>query len=103
MEGFVPASKMQLKRFCLMACNGDPKKAQEMYDYYAKDITLPDFDPVTPSTFTQVKDGFKDFMSFVRENQNELVQGYSFIQQLIANKGALPPVAPPSESLPPIN
>lgn len=104
MENFVPTSKIQLKRFCAVACEGDLEKAAAMYEYYIKDINLPDFEPVVPTTMDQVKAGIKDIMSFVKNNQNELLQGYSFIQQAIANKG-LPPIQtpPPTEPLPPIN
>ena len=104
-ENFVPTSKMQLKRVCLAYHRGDTKKAQEMYDYYAKDIDLPDTDPVTPTTFEQVKNGALGLVGFIRDNQNELLQGYNILHYMITNKGALPTIEPtaPAAELPPIN
>ena len=105
-ENFVPTSKMQLKRVCLAYHKGDTKKAQEMYDYYSKDIELPDTDPVTPTTFEQVKNGALGLMGFIKDNQNELLQGYNILHYMITNKGALPtiePTTPPTTELPPIN
>ena len=32
-------------------------------------------------------------MSWIKDNQNTLLQGYEFIRQLIANKGILPTLA----------
>ena len=108
-QNFRPTSKIQLKQICQWYCNGDIKRAQEMYDYYTKDIQLPDFDPVQPTTIQQLKESANDLMNWVNKNQNTLVQGYEFIRQLIVNKGALPVInavekeAEVSESLPPIN
>lgn len=105
-ENFVPTSKMQLKRVCLAYHRGDTKKAQEMYEYYAKDIDLPDVDPVAPTTLEQVKSGALGIVGFIKENQNELLQGYNILHYMFNNKGALPAIessAPEIEELPPIN
>lgn len=64
-----------------------------MYEYYSKDIELPDFDPMPPTWQQQVKDNANGFMSWIKDNQNTLLQGYEFIRQLIANKGILPTLA----------
>ena len=104
-ENFIPTSKVQLKRACLLYHRGDIKKAQEMYEYYSKDIDLPDVDPVQPTTLEQVKNGAVGFMDFVKEHQGDLMQGYNLIHHMITNKGELPTmeVAPPDDTLPPIN
>lgn len=108
-QNFKPTSKIQLKQVCQWFCNGDIKKAQEMYDYYAKDINLPDFDPVPPTWQQQVKDGANGVMSWIKDNQNTLTQGYEFIRQIIVNKGQLPAitaaedVAEDAEPIPSIN
>ena len=108
-QNFIPTSKMQLKQACHWYCNGDFKKAQEMYDFYTKDIELPDFDPVPPTWQQQVKDGANGLMDWVKQNQNTLSQVYEFIRQVIANKGQLPSLATnveevvESEQVPPIN
>lgn len=89
-KSFKPTSKMQLKQVCQWYCNGDIKKAQEMYEYYAKDIELPDFDPV-PETWQQsVKNNANGLMGWLRENKDTLSQGYQLLYQIIANKGKLP-------------
>ena len=79
-----PTSKATLKMQCLMVCKGDIDEAMKLYDYFAKDMPdLPDYDRPQPT----------------------LQQAYQFVQQVIANKGVLPAVAPepPAEPLPPIN
>lgn len=106
LENFIPTSKVQLKRVCLACCEGDFKKAQEMYEYYSKDINLPDTDPVAPTTLEQVKSNALGFMSFIRDNQNELLQGYNILHYMFTNKGALPMMeaaTAPEAELPPIN
>lgn len=99
LQDFRPTSKIQLKQFCQWYHNGDIKKAQELYEYYAKDIDLPDFDPVPPTWQQQVKDNANGFMSWIKENQNTLTQGYEFIRQMIANKGALPSIVSAEEEI----
>jgi len=108
-QNFRPTSKVQLKQVCQWYCNGDLKKAQEMYDFYAKDINLPDFDPIPPTWQQQVKDGANGVMDWVKQNQNTLSQVYEFIRQVIVNKGQLPTLTTDveevaeSEQIPPIN
>ena len=98
-KDFRPTSKVQLKQFCQWYHNGDIKKAQELYEYYAKDIELPDFDPVPPTWQQQVKDNANGFMSWIKENQDTLTQGYEFIRQIIANKGKLPSLVAAEEEI----
>lgn len=99
LQNFKPTSKVQLKQACQWYCNGDFKRAQEMYDFYVKDIELPDFDPVPPTWQQQVKDGANGFMGWLKENQNTLSQGYEFIRQIIVNKGQLPVLASEAEEV----
>lgn len=96
---FKPTSKVQLKQACQWYCNGDFKKAQEMYDFYAKDIDLPDFDPIPPTWQQQVKDGANGLLGWFKENQNTLSQGYELIRQLIVNKGQLPAIVSDAEEI----
>lgn len=85
-QAFVPTSKAQLLQVAMWYHKGDVKKAQEMVDFYLNNITLPDNDPVPPTWVDQAKSIF----GWVKDNQNELVQGYEFIRSVIQNKGALP-------------
>lgn len=105
LRNYVPTSKAQLLQMAIDHNQGDLKKAQEMFDFYAKNLDLPDFDPVNPSFMQQVKTNASGFFSWIKENQGDLVQGYQFIRSIIINKGALPDfgVSAPSEQLPPIN
>ena len=105
-QNFVPTSKAQLLQVAMFYSNGDLKKAQEMFDFYAKNLELPNFDPVTPTFMQQVKSGASDLFTWIKENQGDLVNGYELIRSIIQNKGALPEGAAmpqPAEQLPSIN
>lgn len=104
-KNYIPTSKAQLLQVAMYYCKGDIAKAQEMFDFYAKNLDLPDLDPVPPTFIKQVKTGASDIFSWIKENQNDLVQGYQLIYSIIKNKGALPiaPEAAAAEPLPPIN
>jgi len=104
-QNYVPTSKAQLLQVAMYFNKGDISKAQEMFDFYSKNLNLPDFDPLTPTFMQQVKSGASDIYTWVKENQNDLIQGYEFIHSIIKNKGELPIIQePPSVSpLPDIN
>lgn len=91
-QNYVPTSKAQLLQVAMFFNNGDIKKAQEMFDFYAKNLDLPDFDPIAPSFMQQVKSGASDLFSWIKENQGDIVNGYQFIQSVIQNRGAIAPV-----------
>ena len=101
-QNYVPTSKAQLIQVAMYFNKGDVSKAQEMVDFYTKNLDLPDFDPVAPTFMQQVKSNASSLFEWVKENQGDIVKGYQFVQQVIANKGVIPPVAE-SEPLPPIN
>ena len=101
-QNFVPTSKAQLIQVAMYMNNGNVQKAQEFVDFYAKNLDLPDFDPITPTLMQQIKSGASDIFSWVKENQGDLVQGYQFIQSIIKNKGVVPTDVPTSP-LPNIN
>lgn len=94
----VPTSKMALKTSCMQACGGDIDKAEKLYDYYIKGISeLPDFDPIRPSTFEQVKAMAGDIFGWLDQN-GEKVSG---LLQMI--RGAAAPAAgTPPPGVPPI-
>ena len=101
---YVPTSKAQLLQVAMYMNKGNIEKAQEMYDFYSKNLELPDFDPVTPTFIQQMKSGASDLFSWIKSNQGDIVNGYQFIQSIIANKGALPQITEdPVEPLPVIN
>jgi len=105
-QNYVPTSKAQLLQVAMYYNKGDIQKAQEMYDFYAKNLELPDFDPVAPTFMQQVKRNAGDMFAWVKENQNDIMQGYQMIYSIIKNKGALPVgevAGTAAEPLPPIN
>ena len=102
-QNYVPTSKAQLLQVAMFFNKGDIQKAQEMFDFYNKNLDLPDFDPVSPTFMQQVRSNASDLFSWIKENQGDLVKGYQFIQGVIKNKGELPMAAEAVEPLPNIN
>ena len=102
-QSYIPTSKAQLIQVAMWFHNGNVEKAQEMVDFYTKNMELPDFDPISPTFMQQVKTGANDLFSWIKENQGDLVKGYQFIQGVIKNKGELPMAAEAVEPLPNIN
>lgn len=104
-QSYIPTSKAQLIQAAMWYHKGDMQKAQEMVDFYTKNIpNLPDFDPVHPSFMQQVKSNATSLFTFLKENQGDLINGYQIIQSIIQNKGIIPQVAEATEeALPPIN
>ena len=105
-QNYVPTSKAQLLQVAMYFNKGDLQKAQEMFDFYAKNLDLPDFDPVSPTFMQQVKGGASELYSWIKENQGEIIKGYQFIQTVIKNKGVIPfadATDTVAEPLPPIN
>jgi len=96
-QHYIPTSKAQLIQVAMYMHNGDTQKAQELFDFYNKNLNLPDFDPVPPTFLQQAKDTVGGFFAWVKENQNELVNGCQFISTLIQNKGILPTIATGAE------
>lgn len=104
-QNYVPTSKAQLLQVAMFLNRGNVEKAQEMFDFYEKNLNLPDFDPVAHTFMQQVKGGASDLFSWIKENQGDLIQGYQFIHSVIKNKGELPVISdvPTGEPLQPIN
>ena len=103
LQNFTPTSKAQLIQVSMYINKGDVSKAQEFFDFYAKNLDLPDFDPVQPTFMQQLKDSATELYAWIKENQSDIVQGYQFIQGIVKNHGAIPPAEPVGEPLPPIN
>lgn len=103
-QSYIPTSKAQLIQVAMWYHKGDVQKAQEMVDFYKKNMNLPDFDPVSPTFMQQLKTNASDVFTWVKENQSDIVQGYQLIYSIIKNKGALPIASDvTAEPLPPIN
>lgn len=95
-QNYVPTSKAQLLQVAMYMNKGDIQKAQEFFDFYSKNINLPDFDPIAPTFMQQFRANASGVFSWIKENQGDLVQGYQFILAIIKNKGELP-IAPIAE------
>ena len=81
----------------LAIANGDLKKATEMYDFFAKDMQLPDTDPVVPTTFQQIKETAGTILGWFNEHQDDVTRTFNFIQSIrkgepIINTPTTPPV-----------
>ena len=101
-QGLKATSKSSLKLQCLFCAKGDLKEAKELYDFFAADMpNLP-----VPLTWQQnTAQTINGIMDWLKNNGPTIQQAYQYVQQIIANKGVLPPITPeaPVEPLPPIN
>lgn len=103
-----PTSKATLKMQCLMVCKGDIDEALKLYDFFARDMPdLPDFDRPAPTWQQNTADTVNGVMNWLKDNGPSIQQAYQFVQQVIANRGVIPPVTPDieeaAEPLPEIN
>lgn len=100
-QNFRPTSKAQLLQVAMWYHKGDTEKAQQMVDFYTKNMDLPDFDPAPPTWQENTKNTINGFMGWIKENQDTLAQGYQFIQEVVARRG-LPPITTPTEPVNPL-
>lgn len=99
-----PTSKASLKMQCLLTCNGDLEKATKLYDFMIKDMEdLPMFDVQPPTTMQQVKETIGQGMGWLKENQNEIMQGIEWIRSMFGKGGGMPPNGATPSPIPPIN
>lgn len=101
MRAIKPTSKLSLKLSCLAISNGDVEKADKMYDYFAKDMELPDVDPIAPTTFQQVKDTAGTVFGWLKQNKDDVTQAVSYVQALRSGQPIISQPAAPLD-LPPL-
>ena len=102
MEAIVPTSKMSLKMSCIRACGKDIKAAEQLYDFFVKDMpSLPDFDAVPPSPMKQITDGAMKVFGWIDKNQDKLAGYYNLFQQMRTGNPVTPPVQDVSGVPPP--
>lgn len=96
-------SKDALKRTALMAANNDIKKATEIYEFFMKDMPgIPDFEPVQPTTFNQIKDTAVQIFQWSRDNQDQIVGTINMVLQMMGKDPiGMPPTVVPTEVPPP--
>ena len=97
-----PSSKMALKMSCLQSANGDVAKAKELYDYLSEGVeAMPDYPIQQPSFMQQAQQAVGSFFGFLKENQGDLMQAWSFIQSM---RGGQPiPMPPAAPAVPPVD
>lgn len=96
-----PSSKIALKMSCLQQANGDVKKAKELYDFLSEDMgTMPEYPIQQPSSMQQFKETVGGLFGWVKENQNDLMNTWNFIQSMRGG-GAMPTPTPAAE-IPPL-
>lgn len=97
------SSKMALKMSCLQTANGDVRKAQELYAFLSEGIeSMPDYTAQKPSLIQQAQQSVGSLFGWVKENKDDLVQAWNFIQSM--RGGSAIPVTPtvPPADIPPI-
>lgn len=93
-------SKDALKRSALMMCEGDIKKATEIYEFFIKDVeSMPDFDTPPTPFLEQAKSTVGEVFGFLDENKDKLMGAWEFIKSMRGGGGT--PAAPASP-LPPL-
>lgn len=88
---------MSLKASCISACGNDIEKAAQLYDFFAKDVKLPDFDIPKPTAYQQVKSIAGEIFGWIDGNQDKIAGAYNFIQSVRHGK----PVEMPDNGTPP--
>ena len=93
---------MSLKMSCIRACGKDIKAAEQLYDFFVKDMPgLPDFDVVPPSPMKQAVDMIGKAFGWIDKNQDKLAGYYNLFQQMRTGNSVTPPVQDVSGVPPP--
>ena len=99
----VPTSKVSLKMSCLHSCNGDIEKAEKLYQYLSEGLEdLPTFDPIQPTTMQQARTILSDGFTWVKDNQETIVNWVSFFKDTFG-KGGGSGATQSVNAIPPIN
>jgi hypothetical protein len=93
-------SKDALKRSALMMCDGDIKKATEIYEFFMKDVeNMPDFDTPPAPFIEQAKSTVGEVFGFFDQNKDKIISAIDLIKSMRGGGGA-PPI--PNQPLPPL-
>ena len=97
-----PSSKMALRMTCLEQAKGDVKKARELYDYLSEGMeSMPEYPLPKPTLMQQAQQTFGGIFGWVKENQNDLMQAWNFVQTLRGGQPIAMPM-PPAAGAPPV-
>ena len=96
-------SKEALKRTALVVANYDIKKANEIYDYFAKDMPdLPTVEPAMPNAFDQFKTTAANMIQWGSQNQDMIVGAINTVLGMMGkNPISFPVAAAASVEVPP--
>ena len=88
------SSKEALLRSALAASGNYIRKASEICDYVLKVLpNLPEVDPVTPTTFEQMKTTALDIINWGKENQDQIVNVISMVRQFMGKGSTAAPAS----------
>ena len=88
---------------CLQTANGDVKKAQELYTFLSEGMeSMPEYPVQKPTTMQQIQQTVGGVFGWVKENQNDLVQAWNFIQSMRGGQPIAMPM-PPTPPVPPVD
>lgn len=101
------SSKITLKMSCVQAANGDMAKAAELYDFFTKDIELPDYPIPQPTAVQKFTQQAESLFGWIEQNGDKFMKGYNMIQMIRGGNtipmaqvaettaaNAIPPLAP---------
>lgn len=101
-----PSSKITLKMSCVQAANGDMAKATELYDFFTKDLELPDYPVPQPTAVQKFTQQAESLFGWIEQNGDKFMKGYNMIQMIRGGNpipmaqaaetaaNAIPPLAP---------
>ena len=92
-------SKLSLKLSCLAISNGDLDKATKMYDFFIKDMELPDVEPIPPTKFETIKHSVNEVSGMIKDNKDDLMDLVSFVMGIVGKKA---PITSGGASIPPL-
>lgn len=82
-QNFRPTCKAQLLQVALWYHKGDVEKAQQMVDFYVKNMELPDYEPQPMSWQENTKNTVNGLMEWLKENRDTLESGVQFVRDLM--------------------
>ena len=101
------SSKITLKMSCVQTCNGDMAKAAELYDFFTKDLELPDYPVPQPTAVQKFTQQAESLFGWIEQNGDKFMKGFNMIQMLRGRasipmqqaseatmENAIPPLAP---------
>lgn len=91
-----PTSKFDLKMQCLAIANGNVDEAMKLYAFVADDLQIPDIAVSPPTTLQQVKSIAGNVFGWVKENKEDILGMYDFVQSFRkSNQIQVQPNIPP--------